>query len=95
MLENELFDAYHNLSLLDKRNELNLEFEKLYLLLNSIHERLNIERIGGNVKPYNKVVDADMSEDEFMDLTYQNLMNIRKDILTLTNYSINYNDNDA
>ena len=38
MIEQELIDAFKELDVNEKRNQISAEFEKLYYLLDSIHE---------------------------------------------------------
>ncbi len=85
MIENELIETFKQLDDNEKRNQISAEFEKLSLLLQSIHAKYGIERMANTINSYNKATDANMSNSDFFDLIYQDIIFLRKDILTLTN----------
>ncbi|MBE6153512.1 MAG: hypothetical protein E7166_04740 [Firmicutes bacterium] len=85
MVEKELLEYYKNLDENEKRNQISAEFEKLTLLLDSIHKQFNIEKMPSSIESYNKATDSNMSNEDFFNLMYENIIYLRKDILTLVN----------
>ena len=43
MIEQEVIDAFKDLDVNEKRNQISVEFEKLYYLLDSIHQQYGIK----------------------------------------------------
>lgn len=93
MIEQELIDAFKKLDVNEKRNQISAEFEKLYYLLDSIHQQYGIKKLPSSVKAYNKVLDESMSDEQFFNLIYEDIIFLRKDILTLVNALLRSNDN--
>ena len=93
MIEQELIDAFIKLDVNEKRNHISAEFEKLYYLLDSIHQQYGIKKLCSSVKSYNKVLDENMSDEQFFNLIYEDIIFLRKDILTLVNALLRSNDN--
>lgn len=93
MIEQELIDAFKDLDVNEKRNQISAEFEKLYYLLDSIHQQYGIKKLPSSVKSYNKVLDESMSDEQFFNLIYEDIIFLRKDILTLVNALLRSNDN--
>lgn len=93
MIEQELIDAFKELDVNEKRNQISAEFEKLYYLLDSIHQQYEIKKLPSSVKSYNKVLDESMSDEQFFNLIYEDIIFLRKDILTLVNTLLRSNDN--
>lgn len=91
MIEKEVITAFRALDINDKKNELNSELENLAMLLETVHEKVKIERLPSSVKPYNKITDQNISIDEYLTLIYENVIHIRKDVLTLANRIIEDN----
>lgn len=86
MIENELLEWFSKLDENEKRNQISAEFEKLGLLLQSIHEKYGIPRMSNAINSYNKATtDVNMENSNYFNLIYQNIIFIRKDILTLVN----------
>ena len=81
MIEQELIDAFKELDVNEKkRNQISAEFEKLYYLLDSIHQQYGIKKLPSSVKSYNKVLDESMSDEQFFNLIYEDIIFLRKDI---------------
>lgn len=78
---NELFDKFKNLGLNDKRNEFNQEMLKIFALISEITKSKGYQGEIVNIINYNLAKDQGMSEDEYLSLQYQNLINIRKSII--------------
>ena len=85
MIENELIEIFKQLDDNEKRNQISVELEKLGLLLQSIHEKYEIPRMSNAINSYNKVADINMTDSQYFNLIYQDIIFIRKDILTLVN----------
>ncbi len=85
MIENELLEWFSKLDENEKRNQISAEFEKLGLLLQSIHEKYGIPRMSNAINSYNKATDSNMENSNYFNLIYQDIIFIRKDILTLVN----------
>ncbi len=93
MIEQEVIDAFKDLDVNEKRNQISVEFEKLYYLLDSIHQQYGIKKLPSSVKPYNKALDEAMSNEQFFNMIYEDIIFLRKDILTLVNALLKNNDN--
>lgn len=70
---NQLKEAYREINLEDKRNELNKEILSLLMLMNVENEF------------YNYVKGSNISEDEYLTETYMQVVELRKNILKLIN----------
>ena len=85
MIENELMEYFKHLDENEKRNQINAELEKIGLMLDSVHNQYKIQKMESSIHPYNKVTDNNISNSDYFDLMYENIIYIRKDILTLVN----------
>jgi len=85
MIENELFESYSDLKINEKRNQLSLELEKLNALLDTVHQQYGIERMPSSFHTYNKAIDENMTEEKYIELMYENVIFLRKGVLTLVN----------
>lgn len=78
-MEHELFQRYDKLSNNDKRNELNEEMIKLFELVNQMTKAKGYQ--GDNsttMHNYDSVGEKNISESEYLSMTYKNFINIRK-----------------
>ena len=84
---NESFkDAYHQLSISDKRNELNNEMELAYRLLLAIKRQIGSnqnENENESITNYDISKDANLSESEMLDLLYYDFYIIQKNIIDI------------
>lgn len=55
-------------------------------MLDSVHKQLKIEKMTDSIKNYNKLVDEKMNDDDYYCDIYQNIIYLRKDVLTLIKY---------
>ncbi len=85
MIENELIGYFKDLDENEKRNQINAELEKIWLMLDSVHNQYQIQKMESSIHPYNKVTDNNISNSDYFNLMYENIIYIRKDILTLVN----------
>lgn len=90
MIEKELIEYFSQLDENEKRNQISAEFEKLGLLLQAIHQKYGLQRMSSAINSYNKATDSNMTNAEYFNIIYQDIIFIRKDILTLVN-AINSN----
>lgn len=76
---------FKNMTINEKRNEVDSEYNKLILLLNETKKSFSIP---GEIKlkNYDQVKDANMSEDEYLKLIYDQVKDIRETILLLIYY---------
>ena len=88
-MEEKLFEAFCNLSENHKRNEINAEFQKLHELIISIKHIQGITAPETEVMNYDILEDANMSESEFLNLVYRDVMNIRKAIINYLSWKEN------
>ena len=93
MVENELIEVFKQLDDNEKRNQISSELEKLGLLLQGIHEKYKIPRMTNAINYYNKATDINMTDSEYFNLICQDIIFIRKDILTLVNSLMNNSSN--
>lgn len=84
-MEEELFSLFQELDDNEKRNQISTELEHISKLLDIVHEKYKIEKLPSSMYAYNKALDKDMDNDQYFNLMYENLVYIRKDILTLIN----------
>lgn len=82
---NESFkQAYHELSLSDKRNELSNEMELAYGMLSALKEHLKIEQNQNEkLRNYDIINDENMSESDMLDLLYYDFYIIEKNIIDI------------
>ena len=71
--------SFKNMTINEKRNEVDSEYNKLILLLNETKKTFSIP---GQIKlkNYDVVKDANMSEDEYLKLIYDQVKDIREAI---------------
>lgn len=81
-MNNEFKEAYKNLSLNDKRNQLSNELMLIGELIKSMESSLEIPSIL-NVKKYDSKNDYDLSEDEMLEYIYEDVYNIQRELITL------------
>lgn len=93
MIEKELIIAFSKLPINEKRNQISSELEKLGLLLDTVHQEYNIQKLPSSLYAYNKTTDENMSNEEYFNKMYENIIFIRKDVLTLVNYLMKNNRN--
>ena len=77
--------SFKNMTINEKRNEVDSEYNKLILLINETKKTFSIP---GQIKlkNYDIVKDANMSEDEYLELIYDQVKDIREAILLLVYY---------
>ena len=85
MVEENLINAFSMLDTNEKRNQISSEIEKLGLLLDTVHNEYNIEKLPSSIYNYNKVEDKNMTNDEYFTKMYESIIYLRKDILSLVN----------
>lgn len=93
MIETELINYYKKLDINEKRNQISSELEKLLLLLDSTHKQLNIEKMPSAINFYNQSLDDGKSDSDYYDDIYQNIIYLRKDVLTLIKFVIESREN--
>lgn len=77
-----------------KRNEVDMEFNRLVLLLEEMKKKYSLPS-EINFKNYDIVKDANMSDDEYLNLIHEEVIGIRETILTLVYYLGNNVDMDS
>lgn len=85
MIEKELIETFSKLNDNEKRNQISSELEKLGLLLDGVHKQYGIEKMSDSLNSYDKVNHEGISNSEYFNLMYENIIYIRKDILTFVN----------
>lgn len=82
---NEKFkQAYHELSLSDKRNELNNEMELAYEMLLALKKHIGLEpNLDEKLINYDIIKDETMSESDLLDLLYYDFFIIEKNIIDI------------
>ena len=82
---NEKFkQAYHELSLSDKRNELNNEMELAYEMLLELKKHIGLEpNLDEKLINYDIIKDETMSESDLLDLLYYDFFIIEKNIIDI------------
>ena len=85
---------FKNMSLNEKRNEVDGEFNKLIMLL---QETKNTFSLPGsiNFKNYDQIKDVNMSEEDYLSLIYTQVKEIRETLLLLVYYLGNNVDIEA
>lgn len=77
-MEEQLFNKFKELSANDKRNEINLEMDKLFKILEQLTINSEIKNCDVKFNNYDLVKDVNMSNDIYLNQIYENVMNIRK-----------------
>ncbi len=83
-MNNELQQAYQNLSLNDKRNALSNEIIIISELINNINQKLNIPH-QVQVRNYDVNQDINLSENDLLTYTYEDIYNIKRELLSIFN----------
>ena len=73
-MEKELFEKFRLLSVNEKRNELNAEILKIHQLLVSLLDSYKYD----TVSDYDLKNDVNMTEDKYLDNTYEDIIKVRK-----------------
>lgn len=81
MLENELYEAFENLGLNDKRMLINQEIGGIYSILKKAVADKNVATKDDLYDIMRK--DSELSEKQYLDVTYKRIMDLRKLIIEL------------
>lgn len=77
--------AFRDLPINDKRNELNNEMEKAFTMLNTIKQKVGCPiNEEDAIRNYHIVNDENLTESEMLDLIYFDFYIIQRNILDLT-----------
>ena len=80
----EFKNAFHELSLDDKRNQLNNEMESTFRMLQILKQTLGIPIDGEDqIRNYHMANDASLTESEMLDHIYFDFYTIEKNILDI------------
>ena len=74
--------AFSNLSLLEKRNQISNELILIGELIKTKENNLNLPSLL-KVKNYNSLNDDLLTESEMLDFIYEDIYNIQKELITL------------
>lgn len=77
-MEEQLFNKFKELSINDKRNEINLEMDKLFKMLEQLVIQYETNDMPTKFSNYDLVNDENMSNDVYLNQIYENIINIRK-----------------
>lgn len=77
-MEEKLFNKFKELSINEKRNEINSEMEKLFVILNQLMSNYKGNTLYQGVANYDSTTNINMSEDIYLEQIYRDTMNIRK-----------------
>lgn len=83
----ELIEKYEKLSLNEKRNELNQEMIKISEIFIQLSRSKNYPINDFSLINYNSASKKYINETEFLNMSYQNLMNIREIILNYITFN--------
>lgn len=81
-MTDEFKNAFKNLSLNEKRNQISNEMLVISELIKNYENILGISSML-DVKNFDLVKDANLSEDEMLDFIYENIYNIQREIITI------------
>ncbi len=81
-MESEFINKYYNLSLNDKRVFLTNELIRIRLLIEEIEKILSIPN-KTDIINYNQELDSDINEEEYLTITYKEIFDLEKEILTI------------
>lgn len=81
-MNREFIEAYNNLDTNNKRNKLNREILTIGEYIKNIEEKLGLKN-EIDLYNYNAYKDNNLSEDEFLVSTYQDVFNIEREIITI------------
>lgn len=77
-MEEKLFNKFKELSTNEKRNEINSEMEKLFVILDQLMSNYKGNTLYPGIVNYDSTTDINMSEDAYLEQIYRDTMNIRK-----------------
>lgn len=77
-MEEKLFNKFKELSINEKRNEINSEMEKLFVILDQLMSNYKGNTLYQGVTNYDSTTNINMSEDIYLEQIYIDTMNIRK-----------------
>lgn len=83
-MSEEMKDAYMQLDINDKRNQLSDELLIIFELIKSFENLKGINPIS-KVKNYDKINDSGLNEDEILTFFYEDVYNIQQELITLLN----------
>lgn len=81
-MTDEFKNAFKNLSINEKRNQISNEMLVISELIKNYENNVGISSIL-DVKNYDLVKDANLSENEMLDFIYENIYNIQREIITI------------
>lgn len=75
----ELIDAYKNLDINDKRNELADEFTEFIGIINKLKKDVEIDE-NVNLSPLKKLYDKTENEEGYLCFIYENILNVKEEL---------------
>lgn len=81
-MNEEFKNAYKNLTLNEKRNQLSNELMLIGELIKNMENTLGIQSVL-NVKNYDSQNNFNLSENEMLDFMYEDVYNIQKELITV------------
>ena len=81
-MNEEFKNAYKDLTLNEKRNQLSNELMLISELIKNVEDIFGIQSIL-NVKNYDSRNDSNLSENEMLDFIYEDVYNIQKELITV------------
>lgn len=81
-MNEEFKNAYKDLTLNEKRNQLSNELMLVGELIKNMEDTFGIQSIL-NVKNYDSQNDSNLSENEMLDFIYEDVYNIQRELITL------------
>ena len=89
-MREEFKEAFRQLSLDDKRNQLNNEMESAFQMLQVIKQAKGIPfNREDSIRNYHMAEDADLTESEMLDYIYFDFYTIQKNIIDIAHSLIN------
>lgn len=92
-MSEKMIELYKLLNTNDKRNELSSLIEKLDQLINQIMIQKGIDSNFKKVKNYDSINQAQQTEDEMLLFFYEDVWNIKSNILALLSQNSGGNNN--
>ena len=83
-MSDEMKNAYMQLDINDKRNQLSDELLIIFELIKRF-ENANVVNPMTQIKNYDLVNDKNLSEDEMLTFFYEDIYNIQQELITLLN----------
>lgn len=91
-MREDFVNAFRQLSLDDKRNQLNNEMATIFRVLNILKQNMGMPLNGDNIRNYHIAEDATLNESQMLDYIYFDFYKIQRSLLDVADLLLKNNN---